>query len=188
MCGIFRAFLAVAAVLIAADPALGADKVDCHELDLAFSPADKADWTECYRFHLSEPPSGEGAEGASVDVEILMADIGSHVVHISSALAGKDTYFDKVPASQKLKNFDELEKVESIGSEPDFRRYQIIRFRASLWKTPTDCFGFVKYGGATIGSGGSSYGARSYVAGYDCWRNGAPDRAQIEATLSAIKD
>ena len=164
------------------------DKVNCSRLSLEFPPAAQADWTECYRFHLSEPPNGEGAEGASADVEILMADIGTHVVHITSVLAGKDTYFDKVPASKKLSAFDELEKVETVESEPNFKRYQIIRFRASLWKTPTDCVGFVKYGGAAIGSGGSSYGARSYVAGYDCWRNGTPDRAQIEATLDAIDE
>jgi len=180
--------LMAVAMLAAAGPAGAEEKVDCSRLDLSFPPADQADWTECYQHHYSESSSGEGAEDASADIEVLIADIGTHVVHLTAVIAGKNTYFDKVPVSEKLKSFDELEKVKDVLSEPNFERFQIIRFRASLWNTPTECVGFVRYRGATISVGGSAYGARGYVAGYDCWRKGSPDRAQIEATLSAIED
>jgi hypothetical protein len=183
------AVLAASAIMIAAGPSRADDKVDCHRLDLTFPPADKADWTECYSRHYTEGgTSGEGAEDMSADIEVLIADIGTHVVHLTSVVAGANTYFDKVPVSQKLKNYDELEKVKDVEPEPSFGRYQIVRFQALLWNTPTECFGFVKYRGASITAGGSAYGARGYVSGYDCWRNGAPDRAQIEVTLDAIND
>jgi hypothetical protein len=185
---IWCAVLMAAAMVTAAGAAHADDKVECSKLDLEFPPADKADWTECYSFHLTEPPSGEGAEGASADVEIMLADIGTHVVHLTSVVAGKDTYYEKVPVSRKMSAFEELEKIEDMESEPGFERYQIVRFRALLWKESTDCIGFVKYAGAMISSGGSTHGARGYLAGYDCWRNGVPDRAQIEATLDAIDD
>ena len=160
-----------------------AEKVDCSKLSLEFPPADKADWSECYIYHYSE-----GAEEANADVETLIADIGTHVVHITVAEAGRNTYFTKEPVSGKVGDYDELEDMTGVSTEPAFERYQIIRFRASLWKAPADCIGFLKYGGGAITQGGSTYGAHNYVAGYDCWRNGAPDRAQIEATLNAIDD
>jgi hypothetical protein len=188
MRGIFRCLLAIAMILVAASPARGEDKIDCRQLDLQFPPADRADWTECYRYHHSSAPNGDGQDGASADIEILIADIGTHVVHIDSIVAGRNTYFDKVPVSQKLRGFDEIEKMQDVTSEEGFDRYQIIRFRTLLWKTPADCFGFVKYAGATIGQNGRSVGSRGYVAGYECWRNGPPDRAQIEATLDAIEN
>jgi hypothetical protein len=178
----------VVAMLTAAWPAVADEKVDCSRLDLEFPPADRADWTECYQRHYSESSSGEGAEDASADIEVLIADIGTHVVRLTAVIAGANTYFDKVPVSEKLKGYDELEKVKDIQTEPGFERFQIIRFRASLWNTPTECVGFVRYRGATISVGGSAYGARGYVAGYDCWRKGSPDRAQIEATLGAIEN
>lgn len=188
MRGTCCAVLAAAAILMAAGPTHAADKVECSRLDLEFPPADQADWAECYRFHQTSATSGEGAEGAAADIEILVADIGTHVVHIVSVVAGRDTYFDKTPVSKKLNSFDELEKIEDLETEPGFERYQIVRFHASIWSKPADCFGFVKYAGATISSNGTSIGARGYVAGYDCWRSGVPDRAKIEATLDAIND
>jgi hypothetical protein len=176
------------AMLATAWPAVADEKVDCSRLDLGFPPADQADWTECYQHHYSESSSGEGAEDVSADIEVLIADIGTHVVRLTAVIAGANTYFDKVPVSEKLKGYDELAKVKDIQTEPGFERFQIIRFQASLWNTPAECVGFVRYRGATISVGGSAYGARGYVAGYDCWRKGSPDRAQIEATLSAIDD
>ena len=159
------------------------EKVDCSQLSLEFPPADKADWSECYVYHYSE-----GAEEANAEVETLIADIGTHVVHLTSVVAGRNTYFDKEPVSSKISDYDELEDVVTESTEPGFERYQILRFRATLWKAPADCIGFVKYGGGSITQGGSTYGAHTYLAGYDCWRNGAPDRSQIEATLDAIDD
>ncbi|HWA44470.1 MAG TPA: hypothetical protein VHA10_14745 [Hypericibacter adhaerens] len=173
--------LAMVAAMAAAGTALAEDKVDCHRLDLAFPPADKAEWTECYSRHFDQ-------DEMSADIETLIADIGTHVVHLTSTIAGPNTYFDKVPVSEKLRNYDELEKIKGLESEPGFGRYQIVRFQALLWNTPSQCFGFLKYRGATIGATGTAYGARGYVAGYDCWREGTPDRAQIEATLDAIDD
>ncbi|MGH6939886.1 hypothetical protein [Hypericibacter sp.] len=183
MRGLLGFILIATAMAFAGGAARAAEKVDCSHLDLAFAPADKADWSECYVRHYSE-----GAEEANAEVETLIADIGTHVVHITSVVAGRNTYFDKVPVSNKLSDYDELEDMRDVATEPGYDRYQIIRFRASLWKAETDCIGFLKYGGAMIAQGGNSYGARSYVAGYDCWRNGSPDRGQIEATLDAIDD
>ena len=183
MRGFWGFVLIAAAMAFAGGEAHGADKVDCSHLDLKFPPAAKADWAECYARHYSK-----GEDEANADAESLIADIGTHVVHITSVVAGRNTYFDKVSVSSKLGAYDELEDMKDVATEPGYDRYQVIRFRASLWKTRTDCIGFVKYGGATIAQGGTAYGARSYVAGYDCWRNGAPDRAQIEATLDAIDD
>jgi hypothetical protein len=172
--------------------ALGAmandDKVDCSRLSLGFPPAAQADWTECYRFHDADVPDGEGAESRSADYEIIVTDLKSHVVHLVSADAGPNTYFDKKPASQLMKEFDELERVANTESEEGFKRYQVVRFRASLWKTPVTCFGFVKYGGGAIAQGGTSAGAATLLAGYDCWRDGTPNREQIESTLGAIDD
>jgi hypothetical protein len=180
-----RGFILVAAsmVLLDASGAQASEKVDCSKLSLEFPPAEKADWSECYVLHYSE-----GAEEANAEVETLIADIGTHVVHLTSVVAGRNTYLHKEPVSSKVGDYDELEDLTGVSTEPSCGRYQIIRFRASLWKTPTDCIGFVKYGGGSITQGGGTYGAHSYVAGYDCWRNGAPDRAQIEATLDAIDD
>lgn len=164
------------------------DKVDCSRLSLEFPPAAQADWSECYSFHDSDTHSGEGAESRSADFEILVADLKSHVVHLVSGDTGPNTYFIKEPASSVIRNFDELEKISDTASEEGFKRYQIIRFQASLWKTSVNCVGFVKYGGRAISQGGGSQGAGTKLFGYDCWRGAAPDRTQIETTLSAIDD
>lgn len=158
-----------------------AEKVDCNQISLEYPPANKAAWSECYVLHYSE-----GAEEANAEVETLIADIGTHVVHLTSVEAGRNTYLYKEPVSSKIAVYDELEDMVTGSTEPTFERFQIIRFRATLWKAPADCIGFVKYGGGAITQAGSNNGAHSYVAGYDCWRNGAPDRTQIEATLDAI--
>src|SRR5258707_12147050 len=118
MRGAWWPVLTAATILMSAGSTHAADKVECSRLDLEFPPADKADWAECYRFHQTSATSGEGAEGASADIEILVADIGTHVVHIISVVAGRNNYFDKVPASKKLNSFDELEKIEDMETEP----------------------------------------------------------------------
>ena len=159
-----------------------AEKVDCSRLDLKFLPADRVERIECELLHWSDP------NDASAEIEMLTADMGTHVAHVASVVAGKNTYFDKMPVSSKLRNWKELEGFAVVGTEPEFRRYQIIRFGASISKTPMSCIGFMKYMGGAIGQTGSALGAKGYVAGYDCWRNGSPDRAQIEATLDAIDD
>jgi hypothetical protein len=176
--------LAVTIMAISATrPALADDKVDCSRLDLQFPPAANADWTECERYQHSD---GD-ADSATADVEMITADMGTHVLHIASVVAGRNTYFDKQPVSKRLSGWDELEKFADVQTEAAFERYQVIRFHASLWKAPMSCFGFVRYMGASIGQGGGSYGSKGFVAGYDCWRDGViPDRAQIEATLDAI--
>jgi len=183
------AVLAASMTLLWASGAMAADnKVNCSKLNLEFAPAAQADWTECYRFHDADAPDGEGAESRSADYEVLLADLKSHVVHLVSADTGQNTYFTKDPASHVIKEFDELERISNTESEEGFKRYQIVRFQASLWKTPVNCFGFVKYGGGAIGQSGGGMGAATLLAGYDCWRNATPDRAQIEATLAAIDD
>jgi len=174
--------------LLWASGAMAADnKVDCSKLSLKFGPSAQADWTECYRFHDADTPDGEGAESRSADFKVLLADLKSHVVHLVSGDTGQNTYFTKEPASQIVKEFDELERIANTEGEDGFKRYQIVRFQASLWKTPVNCIGFVKYGGGAIGQGGGM-GAATLLAGYDCWRDTPPDRSQIEATLAAIDD
>jgi hypothetical protein len=190
MRGGWCAALAAAVMLFGASgaDAAGDEKVDCSRLSLEFPPAAQADWTECYKLHDSGVPEGEGAEGLSVDFEIIVTDLKSHVVRLVSGDTGQNTYFQKRPVSQIIKEFDELEDIAGTESEEGFKRYQIIRFSAHLWKAPVNCIGFVKYGGGAIGQGGSAMGAGTLLAGYDCWRSGAPDRSQIEATLGAIDD
>ena len=181
------ASLAALAVLLGASAAAADDKVDCSKLSLEFAPAAQADWTECFRFHNAKAP-GDGAESLSSDFEVILTDLKTHVVRLVSADAGPNTYFLKRPASQVIREFDELDRISGTESEEGFKRYQVIRFTASLWQMPVNCFGFVKYGGAAIGQGGTSAGAATFLSGYDCWREGTPDRTQIEATLSAIDD
>jgi hypothetical protein len=175
-------------VLFGISGAQAAEKVDCSRLSLEFPPAAHAEWSECYRIHKGEAPDGVGAESLSVDYEIILADLKSHVVHLVSGDTGPNTYFNKQPVSHVLGDFDELEDVAGSETEEGFKRYQIVRFRASLWKAPVNCIGFVKYGGGAIGQAGSAMGAGTMLAGYDCWRGGPPDRTQIEATLSDIDD
>ncbi|QEX17878.1 hypothetical protein FRZ44_31810 [Hypericibacter terrae] len=178
--------LVLSVLLPSAATQAAAEKVDCSRLDLQFSPHDKIDRIECKVIHWSDPD--DGAEGATAEFEILTADMGTHVARLSSVVAGKNTYFDKMPVSSKLRNWKELEGFTVVGTEPEFRRYQVIRFSASISETPMSCVGFMKYMGGAIGQTGSAIGAKGYLAGYDCWRDGPPDRAQIEATLDAIDD
>ncbi|MGH6939887.1 hypothetical protein [Hypericibacter sp.] len=178
--------IAISMLLPGAAAQAAAEKVDCSRLDLEFLPADKIERIECELLHWSDPD--DDAEGATAEIEMLTADMGTHVAHVASVVAGKNTYFDKMPVSSKLRNWKELEGFAVVGTEPEFRRYQIIRFGASISETPMSCIGFMKYMGGAIGQTGSAIGAKGYVAGYDCWRDGAPDRAQIEATLDAIDD
>jgi hypothetical protein len=176
------------AMLMATATVQAADKVDCSRLSLEFEPIAQADWSECYRLHHGGPASGTGAESRSADYEIILADLKTHVVHLVSGDSGPNTYFEKQPVSHAIKDFDELEDIADTQSEEKFQRYQIIRFQASLWKTPVHCVGFVKYGGGAITQGGLGLGAGTFLEGYDCWRDRPPNRSQIEATLSAIDD
>lgn len=180
------ALIALSMLLPGTGAQAAAEKVECSRLDLQFSPADRIDRIECKVIHWSDPD--DDAEGASAEYEILTADMGTHVARLSSVVAGKNTYFDKMPVSSKLRNWKELEGFTVVGTESEYRRYQIIRFNASISETAMSCVGFMKYMGGAIGQTGSAIGAKGYLAGYDCWRDGAPDRAQIEATLDAIDD
>jgi hypothetical protein len=175
-------------MLFGVSNAHAAEKVDCSRLSLEFEPLAQADWSECYRWHRGEAPDGEGAEGISVDFEVIVADMKSHVVHLVSGDTGQNTYFNKQPVSQIIRDFDELEDIANTEPQEKFKRYQILSFEASLWKTPVHCVGFVKYGGGAIGQSGSAMGAGTLLEGYDCWRNGPPDRSQVEATLTGIDD
>jgi hypothetical protein len=167
--------------------AASAEKVDCNRLSFSYGPAKDAQWTECYRFNQSEAPS-DGADGLKAEFQDMLADIGSHVVHINAGKAGRNTYFRKESIRSMVEDFDELDKTEGWNDEDDFGDYELIRFRAVLWKVSADCVGFIKYGAAHISPSGGSHGTSSYMVGYDCWRDGVPDRAKIEATLSAIHD
>jgi hypothetical protein len=188
MCGGWCASILASAVLFGAANAYALDKVDCSRLSLEFEQIAQADWSECYRLHRGEAPDGEGAESRSADFQIILADFKTHVVHLVHGDTGTNTYFVKQPASQAIKDFDELENIADTQPEEKFKRYQIIRFQASLWKAPVHCIGFVKYGGGAITQGGKSMGAGVFLEGYDCWRDGPPDRSQIEATIGAIDD
>lgn len=163
------------------------EKVDCSRLSFTIATVSDADWTECYRLHHSEANSGEGADGPQADFQAIVADVKTHVLHIDTGKAGKGSYFHKDSIESMLKEFDELEKLGELSEEPEFGNYELVRFQASLWKASTDCVGFLKYGRAPITQGGSAPGASSYIVGYDCWRNGVPDRAAIEALLKSIK-
>jgi hypothetical protein len=188
MRGGWCASLLAAMVLWGVSGAHAAEKVDCSRISLEYESSEPAEWSECYRLHKADAPDGEGAESMAVDYEIFVADFKLHTVHLVFGDTGANTYFIKQPASAAIGDFDELEGVTGTESEEKFKRYQIIRFQASLWKTPVHCIGFVKYGGGAITQGGKGMGAATLLEGYDCWRNGAPDRSQIEASLSAIDD
>jgi hypothetical protein len=178
--------------LVAAAPlpvlAASAEKVDCSRLSFSYAPAKDAEWTECYRFNRSEAPS-DGVEGLKAEFQDMLADIGTHVVHINTGKAGRNTYFRRESIRTMVEDFDELDKTQDWDDDvDDYGDYKLIRFHATLWKVAADCIGFAKYGAAHISPTGGSHGFSKYMVGYDCWRNGVPDRAKIEASLSAIHD
>jgi hypothetical protein len=178
---------ALLALALAAAPdarAAGMEKVDCSRLTIAVPMAADADWTECYRVHHSE--TSEWPDGIRADYQVLLADIRTHVLHIETGKAGTNTYFFKESIKSRLKEFDELEKMSELSEEPEFGDYELVRFQSNLWKASTDCIGFMKYTHASYTQGGGA-GAGSYVVGYDCGRDGVPDRAAIEALLESIK-
>jgi hypothetical protein len=175
------ALLLAAASDVSADPL---EKVDCKRLTIALPVASDADWVECYRAHHSQV--SEWPDGVKADYQVLLADIRTHVLHIETGKAGRNTYFFKDSLKSRLKEFDELEKMSELTEEPEFGDYELVRFQSNLWKKQTDCIGFLKYTHATYTQGGGA-GAGSYVVGYDCWRDGEPDRAAIESMLDSIK-
>jgi hypothetical protein len=185
MRGAVGAFLLIATLLAASGAAAaGMEKVDCSRLTMRIGAVSEADWTECYRVHESRP--GEWPDGTQADYQVLLADIRTHVLHIETGKAGRNTYFFKDSIRSRLKQFDELEKMSEPTEEPAFGDYELVRFRSNLWKAPTECIGFLKYTHASYTQGGGA-GAGSYLVGYDCWRDGAPDLAAIEAMLGSIK-
>ena len=175
------ALLLVAASDVSATPL---EKVDCKRLSITVSTASDADWTECYRAKQREP--GERADEVQADYQIMMADLRTHVLLIQTGKAGRNSYFFKDSIEARMKEYDELENRSDFTDESEFEDYELVRFQADLWKKPADCIGFLKYTHATYTQGGGG-GAGSYTLGYDCWRNGAPDRATIEALLKSIK-
>jgi hypothetical protein len=116
----------------------------------------------------------------------MMSDLRTHVVHIEAGKAGPTSYFFKDSIESQLKEFDEIEDRSDFVEDGEFEDYDLVRFQAQLWKKKTDCVGFLKYTHATYTQGGGA-GAGTYIVGYDCWRNGAPDRATVEAFLKSIK-
>jgi len=183
--GIVGAALLTATLAVAPDAfAAQLQKVDCKRLTLTISAVSDADWTECYQAHESR--TSEWPNGIQADYQVLLADIRTHVLHIETGKAGANSYFFKHSIQARLKEFDELEKMSDLTEEPEFGDYELVRFQSKLWKAPTDCIGFLKYTHASYTQGGGG-GAGSYIVGYDCWRDGAPDRAAIEAMLGSIK-
>jgi hypothetical protein len=185
MRGVIGAALLVGTLAVAPDAfAAQLQKVDCKRLSLTIGAVSEADWTECYQAHESRP--GDWSTGIQADYQVLVADIRTHVLHIETGKAGANTYFFRDSLKSRLKEFDELEKMGELTEEPEFGDYQLARFQSKLWQVSTDCIGFLKYTRASYTQGGGS-GAGSYLVGYDCWREGAPDRAAIEAMLGSIK-
>ena len=164
-----------------------ASKVDCSRLNFSFAQASDAVSVECYRSRESEPESGDSPADFSWTFDTMFATARDHVVRITRAVAGAQAYFRKTSVRSLMEGLDELKAPDEWESEPEFRHYQIVRFRATAWDQESECFGFVKYGSARIFLRGGSGGASSLVAGYACWRRTAPDRATIEALLNAIK-
>jgi hypothetical protein len=178
---------ALLALLLA--PASGAsaaalEKADCKRMTLTLRMEPDADWAECYRAHQSE--QGERADGITASFEVILADLRTHVLHIEAGKAGHTSYFFKDSLQSQLKEFEEIEDRSDFVEDDEFEDYDLVRFQAQLWKKRTDCVGFLKYTHATYTQGGGA-GAGAYVVGYDCWRDGAPDRATVEAFLKSIK-
>src|SRR5258705_8321912 len=137
---------ALLALTIAAAPdasAANLEKVDCSRLNFTVGTASAADWKECYRLHHSEANSGEGPDGPQADFQAMVADVSTHVLHINTGKAGRNAYFHKDSIESMLKEFDELEKLGELSEEPKFGDYELVRFQADLWKTSTDCVGFL---------------------------------------------
>jgi hypothetical protein len=160
------------------------EKIDCKRMTLTFRTQPDPDWTECYRARQSG--QGERAGDLSANFEVMMSDLRTHVVHIEAGKAGPTSYFFKDSIESQLKEFDEIEDRSDFVEDGEFEDYDLVRFQAQLWKKKTDCVGFLKYTHATYTQGGGA-GAGTYIVGYDCWRNGAPDRATVEAFLKSIK-
>jgi hypothetical protein len=178
------ALLALLLVLARNADAAPLEKVDCRYISITVPAVSDADWTECYRAKQRE--QGERAEGLQADYQIMLSDLRSHVLLIETGKAGGSTYFFKNSIQSMMKDFDELEDRSDFVDEPEFEDYELVRFQSELWKKPTDCVGFLKYTHASYTQGGGA-GAGSYTVGYDCWRDGRPDRATIEAMLKSIK-
>jgi hypothetical protein len=165
-----------------------AEKIDCGKLHFSFSPAATADWSECYRYREAEATGDDNVGDNSVLFEHMLVDQGGHIVRIVEGRTGSSAYFRKEPVRAIVKEFDELTNISDWADEGDYEGYELVRFRATLWHSSVDCVGFLSYEGQVIGRRGSSLnGAEGLRGGYDCWRDGAPDRAKIEATLAAIR-
>jgi len=180
----------IALTLLAGLPNLAsaqASKVDCGRLNFSFAQASDAVSVECYRSRETEAESGDSPADFSWTYDTMFVIAHDHVVRITRAVAGMQAYFRKTSVRSLMEGLDELQAPGQWESEPEFRHYQIVRFRATAWDQESECFGFVKYGSARIFLRGGSGGASSLVAGYACWEGTAPDRATIEALLNAIK-
>lgn len=188
----FAAGLVAGLLALGLAPAAGAaessEKVDCSSLDFTYAPVAATDWSECYRYRESEAMGDDSAGDNSVRFEHMLVDQGSHVVRISEGRTGSSAYFRKQPVRAIMKEFSELVDISDWSDEKAYEGYELVRFRATLWQVSVDCVGFVSYDGQAISRRGSSLnGAEGLRGGYDCWRDGTPDRAKIEATLGAIR-
>jgi hypothetical protein len=178
------AFLALLLAVACQADAAPLEKVACQYITISVPAVSDADWTECYRAKQRE--QGERADAVAADYQVMLSDMRSHVLMIETGKAGNSTYFFKDSIQSRLKDFDELEDRSDFAEEPEFEDYKLVRFQAELWKKPTDCVGFLKYTHARYTQGGGA-GAGTYTLGYDCWRDGAPDRKTVEALLTSVK-
>lgn len=184
-----RKLIGGAVLVLLLGPAPGAsaatlEKIDCKRSTLTLLMEPDADWAECYRARQSE--QGERPDGLSADFQVVMADLRTHVVHIEAGKAGRTSYFFKDSIESQLKGFDEIEDRSDFVEDDEFEDYDLVRFQTQLWKQRMECVGFLKYTHATYTQGGGA-GAGAYIVGYDCWRDGTPDRATVETFLKSIK-
>jgi hypothetical protein len=161
-------------------------KANCGGLSFKVGMASGAREIQCFTAQQSDAPS-DGAQGATADYETLVADHGSHLYRVDIGKAARNTYFHKNHIETMLAYFTELKEFERVGDEDDFEEFELVRFKANLFEKPVDCVGFLQYGGPSLTQSGPS-GARSFVVGYDCWRNRTPKRSDIEDLLTSIED
>jgi hypothetical protein len=177
--------LAMAAVSPSAALAGDLVKQSCDRLSFRVGKAADVKQVECFTARQSDAPS-DGPQGATADYDVMVADSGSHVFRVDAGKAEPNTYFHKNHIETMLSYFTELEEFERVGDEPEFDDFELVRFQARLWKKAVDCIGFLQYGDPSIGQTGAR-GAKSFMVGYDCWRNRTPNRSDIEGLLTSIR-
>jgi hypothetical protein len=163
-------------------------KIECDRLSFSFEPVQSADEAYCYRYTHSSAGGDDGVAGHSAVFEHMLVYQGAEVIRISIGRAVEGVYFSRRPLSGYIKEFDELEHVESWSGEADYKDYNVAQFKAKLDDQAVTCYGFMTTGGDVVSRRGGSIGAGSFLAGYDCqFGSGALSRSLIEQTLAAIK-